>query len=312
MILLEFGNRVLEEAIKVLSEGGRALKVECADFDGCSFQLQTTADKANVTVSLRWRCWPDLKANGAVEFLNNYYSDMKSSPESGFDYTISLPVANCNAANATKVSMLKTQAFAAPFEKIFAAVGSGGQAPPMTIINYRDGEAIYLKPEGDRVIVIFSISFKPVDDTDENGKVKLDEKGRPKQKASDDQVLAKVFLQEFVDARRKMNNAPSVSYAQKEAPLELKGVKGVIEGDCQGFVSFVFFKGHLSDKNRSKTIMSLMTFRNYLMYHIKCTKAYMHTRMRNRVFNLLQVLNRAKMERETEKKTATGRTFVRK
>jgi len=288
MILLEFGNRVLEEAVKQLAEGARPMKVECADFDGCSFLLVSTADK--VTVSLKWACWADLKNGGAVEGLKTFYGGWVCAPENGYDFSISFPMSECNAASATKVSLLKTQAFSAPFDKVFAAVNSGGQAPPMMTLNHRVGEAIYIKPEGDRVIVIFSIAFKD----------------------SDDQVLAKVFLQEFADARRKMNNAPSVSFAQKEAPLELKGVKGVVEGESQGFVSFVMFKGHLSDKNRTKTIQSLQTFRNYLHYHIKCSKAYLHTRMRNRVFNLLQVLNRAKMEREVEKKTATGKSFVRK
>jgi len=61
-----------------------------------------------------------------------------------------------------------------------------------------------------------------------------------------------------------------------------------------------------------KTIDNIQTFRNYLHYHIKCSKAYMHTRMRNRVRTFLQVLNRSKSEPEsTEKKTITGRTFKR-
>lgn len=47
------------------------------------------------------------------------------------------------------------------------------------------------------------------------------------------------------------------------------------------------------------------------MYHIKCSKAYMHDRMRKRVDSLLQVLNRAKAEplEPKEKKTMTGKTF---
>ena len=47
------------------------------------------------------------------------------------------------------------------------------------------------------------------------------------------------------------------------------------------------------------------------MYHIKCSKAYMHDRMRKRVDSLLQVLNRAKAEplEPKEKRTITGKTF---
>ena len=60
-------------------------------------------------------------------------------------------------------------------------------------IPYRDDEAFYIKAEADRVIVIFAISFKDQDDV----------------------VFAKVFLQEYQDARRTMSNAPAVTYSQK-------------------------------------------------------------------------------------------------
>lgn len=58
------------------------------------------------------------------------------------------------------------------------------------------------------------------------------------------------------------------------------------------------------------TINRIQLFRDYLHYHIKCSKAYMHSRMRHRVAEFLKVLNRAKPEVATqERKTATGRTF---
>lgn len=36
--------------------------------------------------------------------------------------------------------------------------------------------------------------------------------------------------------------------------------------------------------------------RNYLHYHLKCSKAYMHQRMRAKTNDFLKVLNRAKPE----------------
>ncbi len=36
-------------------------------------------------------------------------------------------------------------------------------------------------------------------------------------------------------------------------------------------------------------LTSLASFRSYLGYHIKCSKGYMHSRMRTRVTSLLQV-----------------------
>lgn len=57
---------------------------------------------------------------------------------------------------------------------------------------------------------------------------------------------------------------------------------------------------------REETISLIQIFRDYLHYHLKCAKAYMHTRMRARVRDFLKVLNRAKPENaNVEKKTAT-------
>jgi len=176
-----------------------------------------------------------------------------------------------------------------PFLQLFESVSTGKAPKDVVIVPYRSNEAIYIKPDADRAIVIFSIYFHDKDDI----------------------VYGKVFLQEFADARKTMNAAPGVNFSQKEAPLEIKGIRGVTEGEDQGFVSFGLFKGHVAGARAQQTIDILQMFRNYLHYHIKCSKAFMHTRMRNRVNTLLQVLNRAKMKQKEEKKTATGRTFNR-
>ncbi len=42
------------------------------------------------------------------------------------------------------------------------------------------------------------------------------------------------------------------------------------------------------------TFFVLHHFRNYLHYHIKCSKAYIHSRMRAKTAAFLKVLNRAK------------------
>ena len=76
----------------------------------------------------------------------------------------------------------------------------------------------------------------------------------------------------------------------------------------------VLFPNHFTKGEvREETIGRIQIFRDYLHYHIKCSKAYMHTRMRARVRDFLKVLNRAKPEvQNVEKKTASGRTFVRR
>ncbi len=142
------------------------------------------------------------------------------SPENGYDVTLQIDLAHPPSDKAGVVrnfALLKRHALAAPFYKAFADVEAKKPASGQLIeLAYRDGEAFYLKQETDRVIVVFSIQFKDADDV----------------------VFAKVFLQEYQDARRTMSNAPSVTYSQKEPPLELKGVRNLRVGENNGFVSF--------------------------------------------------------------------------
>jgi actin related protein 2/3 complex subunit 2 len=101
-------------------------------------------------------------------------------------------------------------------------VREGGQ---VMAIHYRDEESIFIKASHDRVTVIFSTIFR--DETD--------------------RVFGKVFIQEFVDARRRaIQNAPQVLF-RTDPPLELQGVPGVTDsgkGEI-GYVTFGRFLEHL-------------------------------------------------------------------
>ncbi|KAI6249954.1 Actin-related protein 2/3 complex subunit 2 [Erysiphe necator] len=201
---------------------------------------------------------------------------------------------------------MKRNAMAAPFEHAFdehqklaeqASKFTSEEAPQgvreggdVKAIHYRDEEAIYVKASYDRVTVIFSTLFRE----------------------ETDRVFGKVFVQEFVDARRRaIQNAPQVLF-RTDPPLELQGVPGVNnsgKGEI-GYVTFVLFPRHLTQQRRDEIISHIQTFRDYFHYHIKASKAYIHSRMRRRTADFLQVLRRAHPENEErEKKTASGRTF---
>jgi actin related protein 2/3 complex subunit 2 len=298
MILLDYNNKIIEDTLLEKfkpPEDGKYESVETvlADFDGVTFHLWTDQNAKNIlNISMSIKCYNELKKYGVQDIMKKNYDKFITNTENGYDITLQVDLSkppSDPAKVAHDISLLKRHAFSAPFYKVFSDIEAkkGGQ---LVEIKYRDDEAFYLKPESDRCIVIFSIQFKDPDDV----------------------VFAKVFLQEYQDARRTMSNAPSVTYSQKEPPLELQGVRNLRVGDSNGFVSFVLFAPHISSGKRDKTIDNIQTFRNYLHYHIKCSKAYMHTRMRNKVRTFLQVLNRAKSEpQSTEKKTITGRTFRR-
>src|ERR1700712_303470 len=135
-------------------------------------------------------------------------ADIDSSPEARDDLI-------------RRVSLMKRNAMAAPFEYAFdeyhklseeaskftsedapQGVKEGGQ---VMAIHYREEEAIYIKASHDRVTVIFSTIFRE----------------------ETDRVFGKVFIQEFVDARRRaIQNAPQVLF-RNDTPLELQGVPGL-------------------------------------------------------------------------------------
>lgn len=133
-----------------------------------------------------------------------------------------------------KFALLKRNAMAAPFEQAYeeyyklkeeASKFSSEDAPQgvkeggeVKAIHYREEEAIYVKASHDRVTVIFSTVFRE----------------------ETDRVFGKVFIQEFVDARRRaIQNAPQVLF-RNEAPMELQGVKGVSTSGT-GEIGYVTF-----------------------------------------------------------------------
>ncbi len=209
------------------------------------------------------------------------------------------------------LAMMKRNALAAPFELSFQAqkeleAAGSGQGDLMAL-HYRDEEVIYVQASSDRVTVIFSTMFR--EETDRvYGKVFL--QVRP--------LLSFVLLlgdhgvprmQEFVDARRlpTIQSAPQVLYTTREPPLEIRHLPGLNDTEDVGYVTFVLFPRHFANQaTANSTITHIQLFRDYLHYHIKCSKAYMHSRMRHRVSEFQKVLNRAKTEQAVgDRKTAS-------
>lgn len=160
---------------------------------------------------------------------------------------------------------LKEEASKYTSEEAPQGVREGGD---VMAIHYREEEAIYVKASHDRVTVIFSTIFRE----------------------ETDRIFGKVFIQEFVDARRRaIQNAPQVLF-RNDPPLELQGVPGVkpsTEGEV-GYVTFgmhtwevrrvasltvlVLFPRHLTPQRMPDVISHIQTFRDYFHYHIKASK----------------------------------------
>ncbi|KIV90627.1 hypothetical protein PV10_07911 [Exophiala mesophila] len=315
MLLLDYENVLLQSILTERFSGAAPTSIDqvVSDFDGVTFHISTPNTKTQILISLQIKCFRELVQYGAEVVLQREYGNYITDTEAGYDFSILIdleslpPTPEEKEELVRRISLLKRNVMAAPFEKAFdefsalaeeaakytsesapQGVAEGGQ---VMSIHYREAEAIYIKASHDRVTVIFSTLFSD----------------------AVDKIFAKVFLQEFVDARRRaIQNAPQVLF-RSDPPLELQGLKGVgrtgEKGEV-GFITFVLFPRHLTRNRREQVISHIQTFRDYFHYHIKASKAYIHSRMRRRTADFLQVLNRARPEtEERERKTASGRTF---
>lgn len=305
------------------------------DFDFTTYHLSTVGETRNLLlISVYLKCWNDLVQHGDVAgYLGRKYAGHSAylsvllglEIEANYNYSFLLDTDKvAGESDETKrqlvedLSYIKRHLIASAFEKAFERydelalkyassntyaeeVQAELQNEAILTVNYRGSdESIYIKPSFDRVTVIFSTTFQ--DETDK--------------------IFGKVFLQEFVDARkRSVQTAPQVLYSHREPPLDIQHAvpagRAGANDDNKGYVTFVLFPRHLvkGDK-RENTISHIQFFRNYFHYHIKCSKAYMHSRMRFRVKEFLKILNRAKPENVDDdgklienRKTASGRRF---
>jgi actin related protein 2/3 complex subunit 2 len=300
MILLEPHNVIIQTTLGEKIIKPSSVDVQFVDYDGVRFHLSTPERKTVLLLSMHIRCWDELVQYGALDVLQREYGSLLQ-PQSEPEYNVSLAIdleqlPEDRDSFIMSIALFKRNALAAPFEHAFTSQKSldsaGTGAGDLMQIHYRDEEAIYIQASHDRVTVIFSTVFR--DETD--------------------RIYGKVFLQEFVDARRQpsIHNSPQVLYSNRDPPLEIRHLPNLRNTEDTGYVTFVLFPRHFTNPaTASATISHIQLFRDYLHYHIKCSKAYMHSRMRHRVAEFQKVLNRAKTEvATTEKKTASGRTLL--
>ncbi|KAI0926396.1 hypothetical protein AcV5_008872 [Taiwanofungus camphoratus] len=304
MILLESHNYIIQTTLAEKCIKPSSLDVQFVDFDGVRFHLSTPDRKTALLLSMNIRCWDELVRYGVSEVLTREYGSLVQ-PKPEPDYNVSLvvdleqvpPEGEQRDAFIKSIALLKRNALAAPFEVAFKAQkqleGTGSGQGELMAMHYRDEEVIYVQASPDRVTVIFSTVFRE----------------------ETDRIFGKVFLQEFVDARRlsSIQSAPQVLYTTRDPPLEIRHVRGLVDSEDVGYVTFVLFPRHFANPSVAEsTISHIQLFRDYLHYHIKCSKAYMHSRMRHRVSEFQKVLNRAKTEAAVvDRKTASGRSMMR-
>lgn len=299
MILLEINNRIVEDILRLKFKNALAgnkpesVDVTVADFDGVLFHISNVnGDKTKVRVSISLKFYRELQEHGADELLRREYGSLLTSPEDGYNVSLVFDLENIPddyQDTIQKAGLLKRNCFASVFEKYFEFQEKGEEGHKKAVIHYRDDETMYVEALPDRVTVVFSTIFRDEDDI----------------------IIGKVFMQEFKEGRKASHTAPQVLFSHREPPRELEHTDARV-GDNIGYITFVLFPRHTNKQARNNTINLIHIFRDYLHYHIKCSKAYIHSRMRAKTSDFLKVLNRARPEpKNVEKKTITGRTFIR-
>jgi actin related protein 2/3 complex subunit 2 len=293
MILLKPGNRCLGETVSDLItwqpnpdskiQTRRPLRVTLWDFDSVSFSVRVDlGDESNMYVSMNLPFLDDVREHGAQDVLDTEYEGLvQEECEDNYNITLKIDFNDYQDEEDQKVLIEKLEMFkpivvGGVFMKFINAAHEGTTPEPF-MFDIRPDTQVYFSPGANRVVVTFGIDFAE--------KV--------------DKVIAKVFMQEFVDERKKnrdLGAAPGCSFSS-DPPRELHQF-GVTEATGNlGFISIPILASHVNTAAKRRTVCDvLQSFRTYLQYHLKCSKSYFHSRMRKKVEELKPVLNRAKMK----------------
>lgn len=297
------------------------------DFDFTQYHLTTASqpgneeelDESKIVLSYRSKAWASLLkcADNDLKTLTGFIlaklqNKFTLAPitELSYDISILIDLNTLDMNDIVQLSLFKIHVLSYPFAKSIEEFKNLQQTVIQSeeegriiqsdkiyhVENRPNQEGFYINASSDRITVIFNTKFQDYND----------------------QVFGKVFVQEFIDSRKRnraIQSSPQVLFSNTP-PLEISKIcpPNKSNKNEDHFITFVLFPRHFENKDvEFLTIAKILQFRNYFHYHIKCSKAYLHSRMRFRVGSFLKVLNRAKIEDEEEanvKKTVSGKKMV--
>jgi actin related protein 2/3 complex subunit 2 len=306
MIILECESAIIRNLLERSLDPAETLSetYNCCDFDGVKFIFKVERPKKKksdddekkiypVHIEMNLPCWEAIKEYGAEDRYNELYGAWKVDPSEGFTHALTIDLGPMNDAerkNAiTLAARLKANMLGAPFLWVAQKHEAKENFAPFEI-PYRKttGESMYVCPADKGATVIFTIRFSD----------------------PGDHTIGNVFLNELQAARTRVSSAPSVTTSPK-APKDLETFDlpdDVRDGKMFAFVSISLLDPQLSQRKRVDTSYYIPLFRDYIHYHIKCTKAFLHQKMRLRAAHLLKILDEAKPEPKVKVyRTVTGK-----
>lgn len=285
MISLNSDSSIINETLK-LTQNSPVNKLEKVDIvfedhSGGHFHLYCSSipnsGGKEMKLAAKFPAWKEIgKDSKLVEMLKIEFDELWSKEaDEGFNVTISCPIEKLTEnVIENKFSQLKQKIISIPLSRALNGSNPNNSIPFTASLGNNSQDFYSVVQEGDQIIVLFGIHFE--DQTDN--------------------VLAKVFLQEFYDTRNnRMEDAPVVLFG-KEPPKELSKL-GFKESPTLNYLTLVLFPRHYSTPNAKDHLLKTVPFlSDYLHYHLKCSKAYLHQRMRSKTSDFLKILNRAKPE----------------
>jgi len=291
MALISLGadNKVLQEGIqqKMAAEKKEPCETKLYDFDNISYQvLIDKDDRTRMAVSLQCPNWNGYRSQGSEEWIKQKLGEyIKTVTPDGVDFEIPLDEKSAEKAEVVgrAFSKLRVYALGGPLYQYCKALSEKKALKDVFDVKFRTDTHMWICPGGDRLTVVYAFEF-PI---------------------RSDRVIANQILTEFVEVRRQrdFSNTPVISYSG-EPPLELKNAKipTYDKSAFLGYFSILLLPEHIKEGKLENTVENVIGFRSYLTYHIKCAKAYFHSRMRARCKVMLQILNRARYEPDEDRK----------
>lgn len=289
------------------------------DYDGCRYELRYDNNNQQIFFSFASPKFKEIFGVAGKDMLNKYYADfnVQQSPEPGYDLSLTLSTAKlpqptikktkdmseedrakwaaereeCKKAEkeffdkyGDAISAFRRNFYGSPIEIALDKYAKGGANEGLKLEYVaRDGEAIWILPSSENIGIYYAFNF-------------LD---------STDVTIAKLILQELVEAKRHIKNSPSAfkSFEDQVPDVLTKafpGSKLLNAKYSNGIVGISLFPSHIKT-NFDNCISILQGFRQYIHYHVDASKTYMHGRIRKRVAALQRVINHARFEEEGKK-----------
>ncbi|KAH0788613.1 putative Arp2/3 [Histomonas meleagridis] len=299
MIILEFESAILRNLLERSLMPHEKLSGEYlfCDFDGVKFRLHVDKKTNNIEVDMYIACAQELDEYGAQEAYEKYYGKYKIEPKAKgaikYTHAIQFNLTQMNEKEQkemiTLASRMKAYVLGAPIIFVAEQVTAKANFAPFEIPFRRSTmESYFITPTSQGAAATFSIRFSD----------------------PGDKIIAGVFFQELAAARTRVKNAPIVTYSN-DPPADLGAFDlPTKDKNMYAYVTISLQAAQLSERKREDISFYLPMFRDYLHYHIKCAKAFMHQKMRARTTMMLKILDAAKPEpKQKVRRTITGRVM---